>query len=29
MITGWITERQARPFRPSITRTFSEKGEVS
>jgi hypothetical protein len=29
MITGWTTERQERPFTPSMTRTFSENGEVS
>ena len=29
MIIGWITERHAKPFTPSITRTFSENGEVS
>ena len=28
-IVGWITERQERPFTPSMTRTFSENGEVS
>ena len=29
MITGWITDRQDKPFTPSMTRTFSENGEVS
>jgi hypothetical protein len=28
MITGWITERHAAPLIPSMTRTFSEKGDV-
>jgi hypothetical protein len=29
MITGWITELQARFRSPNNSRTFSENGEVS
>ena len=29
LVSSMITERQARPLIPKITRTFSEKGDVS
>ena len=29
MMLGWITERQANPLSPNISRIFSENGEVS